>query len=80
MTVAADAALAQSSQSPLGVCSAVVGASDHSQALASALSAVRAGAADSAVQRAVAANRCPFCGCSLKDPFTGKPLTTHSAS
>jgi len=80
MTVTARAASAQSGVSGLGACAAVSGPSDHGPALAAALKAARDGVANEAIRVAIAANRCPFCGCSLMDPFTGKPLAKHSAS
>lgn len=80
MTVAARAAAAEGGVSGLGACAAVTGPSDHGPALAAALKAARDGSASEAVRAAIAANRCPFCGCSLMDPFTGKPMAKHSAS
>jgi hypothetical protein len=80
MTVTARSAMAQSGASGLGACAAVSGPSDHGPALAAALKATRDGVASEAVRAAIAANRCPFCGCSLMDPFTGKPMARHSAS
>jgi hypothetical protein len=80
MTVAVRGAAAEGGASSLGVCAAVVGPSDHGPALAAALKAAREGVASEAVRAAIAANRCPFCGCGLIDPFTGKPMAKHSAS
>ncbi|MFY7959742.1 MAG: hypothetical protein ACOVVK_06670 [Elsteraceae bacterium] len=80
MSVTARAAAAQTGSSGLGACAAVTGPSDHGPALAAALKAARDGVASEAVRAAIAANRCPFCGCSLMDPFTGKPMAKHSAS
>jgi len=80
MATATGAVASESGKPVLGVCAAVPGSSDHAQALASALQGARDGTASEAVRQAVAANRCPFCGCSLLDPFTGKPLAKHAAS
>jgi hypothetical protein len=65
--------------SDVGRCEALAPGGDHRRELAELLADVRAGRAPEDLAGQVARGVCPFCGCGIRDPLTGRMFEGLSA-